>query len=1015
MFSWGEDFQQGFRQKKGSAVPPAADGVQSLQLSFHVADLCVGLRVLAFIKDNGEASIIRVSQNASGRREKGKQKFVKCVERFEAVGCTDDGVTLLSDTGVVFYVDSTRPPYMPSPLEALKGIRVSQVACGSQHTVVLSKDDQVYTWGQDSRGQLGLGKKGSSISSPQHVRSLSSMPLVQVSAGGEQSFALFCVWKCVWLGEKRLWTARTGRYYRNTPTVVHHLNMKKSVFTACGNDHTAVLTTDGVVFTFGSGQYGQLGHNSLVNELRPRLVAELWGSKVTKIACGRNHTLVLTDHMKVYSFGCNEQGQLGPRQEGHPCVPLLVQLTQGTIEGPKMQSIFAGGDSSFATCRSDQETHSELKSGSKQEVPVENLVDRWISEWDSKLRPKVKQEIHQRFSSASSLNRSFLNQSNHFQTSATHSGLDLSLCKKVFKKLLQNEAIQSEVEKAVMKMLPSLHKNPAGVEGLRVFLILNELLYAIQRSRRMWSVEIATKVAAAVQSLSTENLQITANWWTLSMMENKSRHVKVWRTTLSEVLRIRPSPLSSIKDILQILQNMYNVNKRKMKIPESTFCLEIDPLFIEEDLYRWRSRLQFMAANNPPLILGSFAFVMDFKSKQWVFQLNSDLTVGEHQPVMYNYFLGLPVSPSPSYFELNLRRSSLVEDSFRQLAQAHPTHIKKDLVVYFDGDTKVTNVYKKDLFHHLFREIKKEKSEMFMTNDSETLAWFSIKEPEKIKTDVYLLGLLCGLALYNDCIFPVPFPLVLFKKLLGVEPTLEDLKEFCPEVGKSLQYIINYEDDDLEDHYMFFEITWKDTNIDLDPENPGKPVTSQNKKEFVDAYVNYVFNKSVESVFQEFERGFFQLCDRDLLRMFEPEELQRLMVGQDNYDWEKLKQNTQYDLPLSANGGHLAHFDTHLQNPTMQMFWEVFDELTEDQKKDFLWFVTGSRKAPILGMDQIQMTARLKWIPTGSPDQHLPESLTCHNILALPSYSSKEIMKDRLTQALIAERAFSREEEGPSV
>uniref|UniRef100_A0A8C7XM14 HECT-type E3 ubiquitin transferase n=1 Tax=Oryzias sinensis TaxID=183150 RepID=A0A8C7XM14_9TELE len=531
-----------------------------------------------------------------------------------------------------------------------------------------------------------------------------------------------------------------------------------------------------------------------------------------------------------------------------------------------------------------------------------------------------------------------------------------------------------------MKMLPSLHEKPAGVEGLRVFLILNELLYAIQRLRHgsLWEgpqtgrgfhgVEISMKVAAAVQSLSTEHLQITANWWTLSMMEDKSRHVNVWRTALSEVLGIEAFPHSSSKDILQILQNMYNVNKGKMKIPETAFCLEFSPIFIEQEVIRWRLHSKSMAVDNPPLLLCSFAFVMDFKSKQLVFQCNSDLTVQEVQPEWMLYqFQGL-APPPPSYFELNLRRSFLVEDSFRQLAEAPPTDIKKDLV-----------------------------------------------EPERIKADVYLFGLLCGLALHNDCIFPVPFPLVLFKKLLGVKPTLLDMMEFCPEVGKSLQYIMNYEDDDLEDQYIFFEITWDDTVIDLDPENPGKPVTSQNKKQFVDAYVNYVFNQSVESVFQEFERGFFQLCDRDLLRMFEPQELQRLMVGQDDYDWEKLKQNTQYDLPLLENGGQLFRFDSHLQNPTMQMFWKVFDALTEDQKKDFLWFVTGSRKAPILGMGQIQMTARLKIITSGSPDEQFPESLTCHNILDLPSYSSEDIMRDRLIQALEAERTFSSEEERWSV
>ena len=55
---------------------------------------------------------------------------------------------------------------------------------------VFSTDGQVYTWGQGSRGQLGLGERQSSAKSPQHLNSLSAVPLVQVAAGGGQSFAL---------------------------------------------------------------------------------------------------------------------------------------------------------------------------------------------------------------------------------------------------------------------------------------------------------------------------------------------------------------------------------------------------------------------------------------------------------------------------------------------------------------------------------------------------------------------------------------------------------------------------------------------------------------------------------------------------------------------------------------------------------------------------------------------------------------------------------------------------------
>ena len=69
-------------------------------------------------------------------------------------------------------------------------------------------------------------------------------------------------------------------------------------FNVCGtlNRFVLLLTQDGVVFTFGSGQYGQLGHNSLRNELRPRLVAELWGAKVSMIACGRYFSALFIMH-----------------------------------------------------------------------------------------------------------------------------------------------------------------------------------------------------------------------------------------------------------------------------------------------------------------------------------------------------------------------------------------------------------------------------------------------------------------------------------------------------------------------------------------------------------------------------------------------------------------------------------------------------------------------------------------------------------------------------------------------
>lgn len=63
-----------------------------------------------------------------------------------------------------------------------------------------------------------------------------------------------------------------------------------------------------------------------------------------------------------------------------------------------------------------------------------------------------------------------------------------------------------------------------------------------------------------------------------------------------------------------------------------------------------------------------------------------------------------------------------------------------------------------------------------------------------------------------------------------------------------------------------------------------------NRKEFVAAFVNHIFNKSVEGVFENFKRGFFKVCDMNVVDLFQPEELQAVMVGQESYDWEVFKE-----------------------------------------------------------------------------------------------------------------------------
>lgn len=126
-------------------------------------------------------------------------------------------------------------------------------------------------------------------------------------------------------------------------------------------DHTAALTRDGGVFTFGAGMYGQLGHSSFANEMLPRKVLELMGTTVTQICCGRFeyycnvpcfsplnlpfpdcfrcHTLAFVPSKgRIYAFGLGGSGQLGTKSTSNVNFPQLVFSPWDTSNIPALNA-----------------------------------------------------------------------------------------------------------------------------------------------------------------------------------------------------------------------------------------------------------------------------------------------------------------------------------------------------------------------------------------------------------------------------------------------------------------------------------------------------------------------------------------------------------------------------------------------------------------------------------------------------------------------------------------------------
>uniref|UniRef100_A0A8C1U974 Si:ch73-190m4.1 n=1 Tax=Cyprinus carpio TaxID=7962 RepID=A0A8C1U974_CYPCA len=846
---WGAQVRAGLGLVKPDQVRHGNSGIRSVCPKTAVQDMSAGRSFAGFIRD-GTVSVLRL--RSEDYDHDGKLKQLQLKNKIRLIVCGGDGAVLLANGGKVLIMDKST---VCKPLKGLENRQVIQIACGDHHSVALTNDGQVFVWGENSHGQLGLRKDHPGSPSAQHVQSLSGVPLAQISAGGDHSFVLSLSGVVFGWGKNSAGQLGLGDTTdRHVPTVVNSLNRKKTVSISCGGEHTATLSKGGTVFTFGSGGCGQLGHKSFRDEHHPRVVAELWGSEVSQVTCGRHHTLVSVASSKmIYSFGCGTQGQLGNGEMINKYVPCPVDIPTECNDEYTIEKLIAGENHSFAL--SFKEPGNESKPNPSRGILT--LEDGMIGRWLSKSEPwkMTKKGINKVFSSAASLNGSFLKTScdQHYQTSEDHCGLDFDLVKKSFAKLSKNESLISEVVKVVLQtLLPSLNPNPTGVESLRVYLLVPEL----------------------IRQKLTELTELT----------------KLTEALASKILQLDP-------DSQKVLEKYWS------KLPDG-----------------WLKGLVKLCKKASAYLIGKIA----------ADSMNLDIKTR------------LPKSVQ------------ILQMVYQVCCSANRNITKSDFIINEINDL-LDVVRTKKLYLLDWQHMEKEK--------------------------YFLFGILCGLAFNNNSVVHLPFPLALFKKLLNVKPSLEDLTEFDSGLGKSLQYILNYSED-VEEMDMYYTVTKLIFIVKYN---------FCNREDFVDKYVDHILNKSVEEVFEEFKRGFFKACDRCIVEMFEPEELRGVLVGNEEYDWDILKQNTTYEGLFYA------------EHPTIISFWEVFDELTSNEKKAFLLFLTGFEKVPILGMSAVKMRVRslIKFT-----QDHLPEALTCHALLDLPVYQNKETLKAKVIEAINHKRGF---------
>uniref|UniRef100_A0A8C6BBR1 E3 ubiquitin-protein ligase HACE1 n=1 Tax=Monodon monoceros TaxID=40151 RepID=A0A8C6BBR1_MONMO len=161
--------------------------------------------------------------------------------------------------------------------------------------------------------------------------------------------------------------------------------------------------------------------------------------------------------------------------------------------------------------------------------------------------------------------------------------------------------------------------------------------------------------------------------------------------------------------------------------------------------------------------------------------------------------------------------------------------------------------------------------------------------------------------------------------------------------------------------------------------------------EYVQLVTELRMTRAIQPQINAFLQGFHMFIPPSLIQLFDEYELELLLSGMPEIDVSDWIKNTEYTSGYER------------EDPVIQWFWEVVEDITPEERVLLLQFVTGSSRVPHGGFANIMGGSGLQNFTIAAvpyTPNLLPTSSTCINMLKLPEYPSKEILKDRLLVAL---------------
>ncbi|KAJ3416767.1 hypothetical protein HDV05_000141 [Chytridiales sp. JEL 0842] len=483
--------------------------------------------------------------------------------------------------------------------------------------------------------------------------------------------------------------------------------------------------------------------------------------------------------------------------------------------------------------------------------------------------------------------------------------------------------------------------------------------------------QLWTKLGGVLESIATRDHLVQIGTLLLPLIESFMVVSKPYVSPRTTATRQVPSAANTISSVRKDID--------EMSLEELFF------VFTEDH----RKVLNTMVRNNPSLMSGSFSLlvenpkVLEFDNKRTYF------TQQLHKRGSREQYGAL---------HINVRRSHVFEDSYHQLQGRSGDEIKNSKlnVRFYEEEGVDAGGVTREWFSVLARQMFNPDYALFKPSAVDKVTY----QPNRtsfINPDHLLffrfVGRIIGKAIHDGRLLDCYFTRSFYKCMLDIPVDWKDMEAIDPEFHKSLEWMLQNDITDVIDLTFSTEVDdfGRKKIIDLKPNGHSIPVTEENKKEYVALITEQKLTTAIKDQINAFLGGFYEIIPRDLIKIFNEQEMELLISGLPDIDVDDWKNNTEYH-------------NYSMTSPQIQWFWRAVRSFSQEERAKIIQFVTGTSRVPLEGFKALEGSHGVQKFNIhkefSTSDNRLPSAHTCFNQLDLPEYSSYEILRNNLLLAV---------------